>query len=107
MAAISVLVHQLMKASSTKWVFKIGALSTTLSCNLCLCTLRAVAAADYPALEKLTDVAIKEKQKFERLVVSKEKLLEMFNVGPGPTNFTHLLIANDTATVQQIQAIPH
>ena len=41
---------------------------------------RPVASTDYPALEKIADMAIKEKQKFERLVVSKEKLLEMFNV---------------------------
>jgi threonyl-tRNA synthetase len=35
---------------------------------------------DYPALEKLSESAIKEKQKFERLVVPKETLLEMFAV---------------------------
>ncbi|KAF8180102.1 hypothetical protein BJ912DRAFT_882880 [Pholiota molesta] len=39
---------------------------------------RPVVNADYPALEKVTEMVIKEKQKFERLVVSKEKLLEMF-----------------------------
>ena len=36
--------------------------------------------SDYPALEKVADLAIKEKQKFERLVVPKETLLEMFGV---------------------------
>ena len=41
---------------------------------------RPVTNADYPSLEKLADGAVKEKQKFERLVVSKEKLLEMFHV---------------------------
>ena len=41
---------------------------------------RPVTNADYPALEKLSEGAVKEKQKFERLVVSKEKLLEMFHV---------------------------
>ena len=41
---------------------------------------RPVSNTDYPALEKVSESAIKEKQKFERLVVSKEKLLEMFNV---------------------------
>ena len=41
---------------------------------------RVVQSADYPALEKLSDLAIKEKQKFERILVSKEKLLEMFGV---------------------------
>lgn len=35
---------------------------------------------DWSSLEKLMDVAVKEKQKFERLVVSKETLLEMFSV---------------------------
>ncbi|KAJ7855129.1 hypothetical protein B0H14DRAFT_2754902 [Mycena olivaceomarginata] len=40
---------------------------------------RAVSVADYPALEKVSESAVKEKQKFERLVVKKETLLEMFN----------------------------
>ncbi|KAH9474803.1 threonyl-tRNA synthetase [Psilocybe cubensis] len=40
---------------------------------------RPVSNADYPALEKVSESAIKDKQKFERLVVSKEKLLEMFH----------------------------
>ncbi|KIP05628.1 hypothetical protein PHLGIDRAFT_24993 [Phlebiopsis gigantea 11061_1 CR5-6] len=39
---------------------------------------RPVTHADYPSLEKVSDLAIKEKQKFERLVVPKETLLEMF-----------------------------
>ncbi|KAH9942055.1 hypothetical protein B0H21DRAFT_868441 [Amylocystis lapponica] len=39
---------------------------------------RPVTNADYPALEKVSESAIKDKQKFERLVVSKETLLEMF-----------------------------
>ncbi|KAJ7594050.1 threonyl-tRNA synthetase [Mycena floridula] len=59
-------------------------------CHLCLgpptdegffyemSTEEPVTSADYPALEKLTESAIKDKQKFERLVVSKENLLEMF-----------------------------
>ena len=41
---------------------------------------RPVQPSDYPALEKVSEKAIKEKQKFERLVVSKENLLKMFNV---------------------------
>lgn len=40
---------------------------------------RAVTNADYPALEKLAEQAVKEKQKFERLVVSKENLMKMFS----------------------------
>ncbi|ETW77277.1 hypothetical protein HETIRDRAFT_65578 [Heterobasidion irregulare TC 32-1] len=39
---------------------------------------RPVTNADYPSLEKVAESAIKEKQKFERLVVPKETLLEMF-----------------------------
>lgn len=41
---------------------------------------RPVTHSDYPLLEKVSDMAIKEKQKFERLVVPKETLLEMFAV---------------------------
>jgi threonyl-tRNA synthetase len=41
---------------------------------------RAVTNVDYPALEKLSEGAVKEKQKFERIMVPKEKLLEMFEV---------------------------
>ena len=51
---------------------------------LTICALqRPVLQSDYPALEKLSDKVVKEKQKFERLVVPKEKLLEMFAVSVG------------------------
>ncbi len=61
-------------------------------CHLCLgpptddgffyemSTDRPVSSTDYPALEKVSELAIKARQKFQRLVVSKEKFLEMFNV---------------------------
>lgn len=39
-----------------------------------------VTPADYPALETLVKSVVKEKQKFERLIVSKENLLKMFAV---------------------------
>jgi threonyl-tRNA synthetase len=39
-----------------------------------------VLPADYPALETLVKNVVKEKQKFERLVMTKEQLLEMFAV---------------------------
>lgn len=39
---------------------------------------RAVTSADYKPLETIASKIIKEKQKFERLLVSKENLLEMF-----------------------------
>jgi len=44
---------------------------------------RSVSQADYPALERLSEAAIKERQKFERLVLSKEMLLKMFNIPDG------------------------
>ncbi|KAH9170510.1 hypothetical protein EDB89DRAFT_1977728 [Lactarius sanguifluus] len=40
---------------------------------------RVVTNAEYPILEKIAESAVKDRQKFERLVVSKEKLLEMFH----------------------------
>jgi threonyl-tRNA synthetase len=39
----------------------------------------AVAAGDFPSVEAVAKRAIKEKQKFERLVVTKENLLKMFS----------------------------
>lgn len=44
------------------------------------CACRAVVPTDYASLETLSKNAVKEKQKFERLVMSKEDLLEMFHV---------------------------
>ena len=66
---------------SMRWAFRRG--QCYYVCYRCepICP-RPVTNADYPALEKLADGAIKEKQKFERLVVSKENLLEMFGVCP-------------------------
>jgi threonyl-tRNA synthetase len=65
-----------------KWEYLIG--MPSMSCCLLFAFMgiyRPVTNADYPSLEKLAEGAVKEKQKFERLVVSKEKLLEMFHVG--------------------------
>ena len=64
---------------------------------------RPVTSSDYPALEKISESAVKDKQKFERLVVSKEKLLEMFNVR-FLLPFRPVL---KSSIVQQIQAISH
>ncbi|TFY68470.1 hypothetical protein EVG20_g3541 [Dentipellis fragilis] len=50
-------------------------------CHLCIgppTEEGPVTNADYPLLEKVAESVIKQKQKFERLVVSKEILLEMF-----------------------------
>ena len=43
-------------------------------------TDRNILESDLPALETVSKSAIKEKQKFERLVLPKETLLEMFRV---------------------------
>ena len=66
---------------SMRWLSKRGGLP------LCAVKLvisreiyRPVTNADYPSLEKVAESAVKERQKFERLVVSKETLLEMFGV---------------------------
>jgi hypothetical protein len=47
---------------------------------------RSVAHADYPVLETIAASAIKDKQPFERLVVSKENLLKMFEVCIRPSS---------------------
>jgi hypothetical protein len=83
MGAIYALDLRPMMDSSTKWESRIGASATTKHAKLDSDSphfARAVSATDYPALEKVSESAVKEKQKFERLVVKKETLLEMFNV---------------------------
>ncbi|KAG6826171.1 threonyl-tRNA synthetase [Tricholoma furcatifolium] len=59
---------------------------------------RPVSNTDYPALEKVAESAIKEKQKFERLVVSKEKLLEMFNYNKYKQYLIETKIPDGTST---------
>ncbi|PCH37518.1 threonyl-tRNA synthetase [Wolfiporia cocos MD-104 SS10] len=59
---------------------------------------RVVTNADYPALEKVSDLAIREKQKFERLVVSKEKLLEMFAYNKYKKHLIESKIPDGTST---------
>ncbi|KAG8851649.1 threonyl-tRNA synthetase [Tulasnella sp. 330] len=80
-------------------------------CNLCLgpptddgffyemaIDERAVVPADYPALETLTKDAVKEKQKFERLVMTKEDLLEMFNYNKYKKHFIETKVPDGTST---------
>ncbi|KAG6877787.1 threonyl-tRNA synthetase [Termitomyces sp. T159_Od127] len=59
---------------------------------------RPVSNTDYPALEKITESVVKEKQKFERLVVSKEKLLEMFNYNKYKQYLIETKIPDGTST---------
>jgi threonyl-tRNA synthetase len=41
---------------------------------------RAILPGDYAPIDAVAKTVVKEKQKFERLVMSKEELLEMFKV---------------------------
>jgi threonyl-tRNA synthetase len=43
-------------------------------------SVRPVVTGDYPALEAVAKMAIKDKQPFQRLVAKKEDLLKMFEV---------------------------
>jgi threonyl-tRNA synthetase len=79
MVATSASVLRLKTVFSTRWPLKIGQNSRNVT-RIPLTRYRSVSQADYPALEKLSDAAIKDKQRFERLIVSKEMLLRMFNV---------------------------
>lgn len=78
--AIYALVHLRTMASSMRWPFLIGKCNPMTLLYASDQMYRVVTVTDYPALEKVSESAIKDKQKFERLVVSKEKLLEMFHV---------------------------
>ncbi|CAE6372385.1 unnamed protein product [Rhizoctonia solani] len=59
---------------------------------------RAVSSGDYPSLETLAKNAVKEKQRFERLVVSKETLLEMFKYNKYKTQLIQSKIPDGTST---------
>jgi threonyl-tRNA synthetase len=82
MDVIYVSVLRQMMGFSTRWQLTIGEIAVFLLIYQFLCTTpgRVVTNADYPLLEKIADSAIKDRQKFERLLVPKEKLLEMFHV---------------------------
>ncbi|KAH9816732.1 hypothetical protein DFH28DRAFT_1124859 [Melampsora americana] len=59
---------------------------------------RSVQNADYHPLEKVAESAIKEKQRFERLVVSKKSLLEMFAYNKYKTHIINSKIPDGTST---------
>lgn len=59
---------------------------------------RPVTQSDYPALESLAKNITKEKQKFERLVVSKVNLLEMFKHNPLKIHLIESKIPDGTST---------
>lgn len=66
----------------------------------------AVASADYPALETLSKNAVKEKQRFERLVMKKEDLLEMFQVRTCVfINFACAHYVHSTTSISYISSI--
>ncbi|KAG2219048.1 hypothetical protein INT45_008892, partial [Circinella minor] len=59
---------------------------------------RAVSQTDYASLEKLVGQINKEKQPFERLVLSKENLLEMFKHNPYKQHIINDKIPDGTST---------
>ncbi|THH20468.1 hypothetical protein EW146_g914 [Bondarzewia mesenterica] len=59
---------------------------------------RPVINADYPSLEKVAESAIKDRQKFERLVVPKETLLEMFSYNKYKKYLIETKIPDGTST---------
>ncbi|GAA5833992.1 hypothetical protein JCM5353_008605 [Sporobolomyces roseus] len=59
---------------------------------------RVVQATDYEALETLAKGVVKEKQKFERLEVSKEDLLKMFEYNAFKQHFIKDKVADGTST---------
>ncbi len=59
---------------------------------------RTVSTSDYPLINKLADKIIKDKQKFERLEVSKENLLEMFKHNPLKLHLIRDKIPDGTST---------
>lgn len=59
---------------------------------------RPVTTTDYPILEKVVDKVVKEKQKFERLVVPKETLLEMFAYNKYKKHIIESKIPDGTST---------
>jgi threonyl-tRNA synthetase len=62
------------------------------------CVISAVTQADYPNLEKLVGQFAKEKQPFERLVLTKENLLEMFKHNPYKVHIINDKIPDGTST---------
>ncbi len=59
---------------------------------------RMVRQEDFPALETLIKTAVKEKQPFERVVVSKENLLEMFKYNKYKVHIIQSKIPDGTST---------
>ncbi|KAJ1677111.1 threonyl-tRNA synthetase, partial [Spiromyces aspiralis] len=57
-----------------------------------------VSQQDFPALESLAQKAIKEKQPFERLEMTKEQLLEMFKYNKYKTYFIQTKVPDGTTT---------
>ncbi|KAI3617662.1 hypothetical protein CBS9595_003571 [Malassezia furfur] len=59
---------------------------------------RVVRQEDFPSLDKLVTMAVKEKQPFERLVLTKEQLLEMFKYNKYKLYIINSKIPDGTST---------
>lgn len=66
--------------------------------KLNFCIYSAVSQTDYANLEKLVNQVAKEKQPFERLVMTKEQLLEMFKHNPYKVHIINDKIPDGTST---------
>ncbi|KAJ1562579.1 threonyl-tRNA synthetase [Nowakowskiella sp. JEL0078] len=62
-------------------------------------TEKVISQSDYPTLENLAGKAIKEKQPFQRLFLSKEQLLEMFKDNKYKVHFINDKVDKDGSTV--------
>lgn len=66
--------------------------------EMALPNMAAVTAADYKPLKDIAEKAIRENQKFERLEISKEDLLEMFKYNKYKQHIINDKIADGTST---------
>lgn len=111
MVATCALVLLRRMGSSTRWPWKTGEYICRLATRENSSDFRAVMSADYPVLEKLSEMAIKDKQKFERIVVPKETLLEMFGVSlsilhPSDIMLTHCVSTTNTRSTSSRPRYP-
>lgn len=59
---------------------------------------RTISQADYPNIEAVAKIAVKEKQPFERLELPKEKLLEMFEYNHYKRHYIDTKVPDGTST---------
>ena len=68
------------RSKNSLWSKGLSANSQNMKLNLFFFLFRQVSSHDYPVIESKIKGILKEKQPFERLVMTKENLLKMFEV---------------------------